>query len=708
MNKFIKKSIIVILLAAIVAPTLPVASYADSSIIRDISGSDRFSTAISISKSGWSNGSENVILVNSQAVSDSLSVAPFSSKLKAPVLLTDRDTLKWETKEEIKRLKSKRIVIIGGYSSVSKLIEEQLKAEGYKIERISGNTRVETSINIAKRLKDFSKEGFHSSFVVNGIKGLADAAGVGSIAAKSSAPIIFADKNKADEIKDKVKNLGIKQTYLIGGKFSLPSEFEGISENVERISGENRQETNLKLINKFYKNYNTVYIADDGSMKPSKLIDSVLINAGIIASNNIDESVEYINPENKSDEKSIKENEGKKQKENIDTVNKEINAIDKKDLNSNEKISDEEVESINSQEKKDSEKVTDKKSDVSYESIDEISSSNKKSDTSQKNKTNSVLEEGPVMLVSDDKGLTYNQMKNLNSYENSPKSIVQVSGGKNFKNYIENIADFIVNKNNQKAKDAFSRIMSYEDVVINYNVLEKKKTLDGNYILQMIECNSNNDFNLVFNKDMVRKFISEIDLSGMTYGATGAYAYTKNGKIIIDKSGFGTTVNVDKETNTLIDRLYTGKSYFNLVPSYIKKNAPKGAVSLGNKYIQIDLKTQYMWVWKDGKAIVSTPIVSGNPNKGMSTPPGIFTIRSKMRNVVLRGPGYASPVKYWIPFNGSIGIHDASWQPIYGGNRYFYAGSHGCINTPLKAVGTLYNNVSLGTPVIVQSDAKAK
>lgn len=103
----------------------------------------------------------------------------------------------------------------------------------------------------------------------------------------------------------------------------------------------------------------------------------------------------------------------------------------------------------------------------------------------------------------------------------------------------------------------------------------------------------------------------------------------------------------------------------------------------------------------NGKTQLYTPVVTGNPNKGMATPPGIFKINKMMRNVTLRGPGYASPVQYWMPFNGSIGIHDSYWQAAYGGTRYLYFGSHGCVNTPLKNVAYLYKNISVGTPVIV-------
>ncbi|MBC2577294.1 L,D-transpeptidase family protein [Peptostreptococcus russellii] len=714
MNKFIKKSIVAISLAALLAPTLSISSYADESIVKDISGNDRFSTAVSISKNGWDKGSENVMLVNSQAVADSLSVAPLASKLKAPVLLTDSNALKWESKEEIKRLNSKRVIIIGGYNSVSKNIEDRLKSEGYKVERISGNTRVETSINIAKRLKDFSSGKLEEAFVVNGIRGLADAAGAGAVAAKNNAPIIFADKNKSEEIKLNLKNLAIGNVYLIGGKSSLPNSFESVAGNVERISGSNRQETNLKLIDKFYKNYKAVYIADDGSRNPSKLIDSVLINAGIIASNNSGEDVAYIEAEKSNPEKTKVDN---LEKENLDaSISKKDDGEVKEKISSKEESINEENSKIDSTESEDLKDITIKSDEdktisnqnTSTENIEDKRNDNIKTDTKRQESGESTLEEGPVMLVSEDRGLTYEQMKNLNNDRNTLTSMVQVSGGKNFRRYMENMSDFIVNRNNKKAEDAFNKMMSYEHITITYNVAGNKKTLDGNSILAMINCNSNNGFNIEFNKEMLNRFVSSIDLSSIVDNSSSAYAYKKNGNIVIDKSGFGAVINTNKEVNKLVDMLNSGKSYYDLIPSYTKKEAPKGAMNLGKKYVQIDLKTQHMWVWKDNKAVVSTPIVSGNPNKGMATPPGMFTIKSKMRNVVLRGPGYASPVKYWIPFNGSIGIHDAYWQPVYGGNRYLYAGSHGCINTPLNAVGVLYNNVSVGTPVIVQSNASIR
>ena len=67
----------------------------------------------------------------------------------------------------------------------------------------------------------------------------------------------------------------------------------------------------------------------------------------------------------------------------------------------------------------------------------------------------------------------------------------------------------------------------------------------------------------------------------------------------------------------------------------------------------------------------------------------------------LVGTGYRSYVNYWMPFNGGIGLHDATWRSEFGGDIYMYDGSHGCVNLPLANAGVIYNNVSAGTKVIV-------
>ncbi len=120
----------------------------------------------------------------------------------------------------------------------------------------------------------------------------------------------------------------------------------------------------------------------------------------------------------------------------------------------------------------------------------------------------------------------------------------------------------------------------------------------------------------------------------------------------------------------------------------------------GSTYVEVNINQQRMWFYKDGKLMVDTPVVTGTKYYS-DTPKGFFSIFQRATNTTLVGPGYASPVDYWMAFSGGCGIHDASWRDTFGGSIYLYSGSHGCVNTPYNAVKTIYNNTGYSTPVIV-------
>lgn len=89
-----------------------------------------------------------------------------------------------------------------------------------------------------------------------------------------------------------------------------------------------------------------------------------------------------------------------------------------------------------------------------------------------------------------------------------------------------------------------------------------------------------------------------------------------------------------------------------------------------------------MFFYKEGKLVVESDFVSGNESRGWSTPAGVYPLTYKQRNATLKGENYATPVSYWMPFNGGIGMHDAYWRSSFGGKIYKTNGSHGCINLP--------------------------
>lgn len=137
-----------------------------------------------------------------------------------------------------------------------------------------------------------------------------------------------------------------------------------------------------------------------------------------------------------------------------------------------------------------------------------------------------------------------------------------------------------------------------------------------------------------------------------------------------------------------------------------KRTAPFQATGIrdmpyGGTYIEVNLSAQKLWFYKNGQCILSTNFVSGKVSAGWLTPNGVFSMYSKSTDTYLVGADYRTFVNYWMPFYGGYGLHDATWRGSFGGEIYLYEGSHGCVNLPLSAAATIYNNASVGTKVIV-------
>lgn len=95
-------------------------------------------------------------------------------------------------------------------------------------------------------------------------------------------------------------------------------------------------------------------------------------------------------------------------------------------------------------------------------------------------------------------------------------------------------------------------------------------------------------------------------------------------------------------------------------------------------------------------------MVTGCHSTGYDTPSGsVWAIDAKKANAHFST--YNSDVDFWLPFNGDVGIHDASWRAegTYGGDVWLNGGSHGCINTPYNAAQAIFQVLEIGDPVIV-------
>lgn len=128
-------------------------------------------------------------------------------------------------------------------------------------------------------------------------------------------------------------------------------------------------------------------------------------------------------------------------------------------------------------------------------------------------------------------------------------------------------------------------------------------------------------------------------------------------------------------------------------------------VFTNEKLISVDLGSQKLMAWENGKIVYETKISSG-----MNLTPtvkGKFKIYYKTPLTDMRGP---SPYKNIYPsgkyltknvpntmyFYQGYAIHGAYWH-----NNFGRPASHGCVNTPLDAAKWIYDWAPVGTQVVV-------
>lgn len=278
-----KKSASVLLSAALVLGVYsanPISSEA-AATEQVLAGSNRHSTAVQVSQKGWSSA-ENVVLVNDSAIADALAATPLAEELNAPILLTGKNKLNSTTKSEIERLGAQNIYLIGGESVLSDNLSAEISGRTY---RISGSSREKTALAIAKKINELNP--VKTIAVVNGTTGLADAVSIASVAAEKDMAIILSNpKSGVSLSKEFIYSNGIEKSYVIGGDKAVPNYVMSSLPGAERVSGSNRNDTNAKVIEKFYpsNSLNNIYVAKNGSGNTGQLIDALAV--GVLAAKN--------------------------------------------------------------------------------------------------------------------------------------------------------------------------------------------------------------------------------------------------------------------------------------------------------------------------------------------------------------------------------------------------------------------------------------
>lgn len=235
-----------------------------------IEGKDRYDTAFKVYKNIQCD-SGYAVIVSGREFADALCAAPLTREYSAPLFLTDGDRLSDNVVEEIKKIVNKEVFLVGGTSSISLQVEEQLTAMGKKYERLGGKDRYETSVKVAEKIK-----GSGSAVVASG-ENFADAVSVSVAAAILNMPILLTEKDELSDAVYRYIQNNIQKSFIIGGPGSVGDMVEKQLKSPERLYGKDRYETNKVITDRFkdFLDFERIYIVS-GTDFPDALSSSVL------------------------------------------------------------------------------------------------------------------------------------------------------------------------------------------------------------------------------------------------------------------------------------------------------------------------------------------------------------------------------------------------------------------------------------------------
>ena len=252
-----------------------------------------------------------------------------------------------------------------------------------------------------------------------------------------------------------------------------------------------------------------------------------------------------------------------------------------------------------------------------------------------------------------------------------------------------------------KIKEDDAKLLSAQDVlnkhaatVISY---AGGAVLNGERISQWLGVDE--EGNLILDEGGIRVFVDELAERYDTLGKPRIFKTTDSREVEIPAKKYGWQVDKEGEFQAIRASILAGEQV-EREPLFSSRAVSLEGNDFGNTYVEIDLSNQKLYYYVDGQLTLTSDIVSGALWGGRRTPPGLYKVNYKAKNVVLRGPDYAAPVRYWMPFNGGIGMHDANWRSSFGGGIYKSGGSHGCINMPSSSAKALYDIINKDCPVI--------
>ncbi|OLR62029.1 hypothetical protein BHF69_04640 [Anaerostipes sp. 992a] len=307
-----------------------------------------------------------------------------------------------------------------------------------------------------------------------------------------------------------------------------------------------------------------------------------------------------------------------------------------------------------------------------------------------------ILKDGKYTVKKEIYGTTVNEEKLTKKVKESLAKIHTSLDLKEEKCYV----DPTLLQDDDRFEKGMKQAEKLADVTITYDFDYTTEKVDKSMIQKWIIFDKEQNAKLSYRR--VLNYIETLAKKYDTYSTIRTVKDAAGNDHKIYFGSYGWKISQTKEAKALMKVIEAGKDV-KREPIYMYKAIcrKKGNIDWDDTYALVNIQSQSMVFIKDGKAVVSSSVVTGDVTKGHGTPTGAYAVMYKERNQTLTGQGYASPVSYWMPFTTNTGFHDANWRSSFGGNIYKGNGSHGCVNMPSGNAAALYSVIEPGTPVFV-------
>jgi hypothetical protein len=247
---------------------------------------------------------------------------------------------------------------------------------------------------------------------------------------------------------------------------------------------------------------------------------------------------------------------------------------------------------------------------------------------------------------------------------------------------------------------------------VDYKLQDKAYSFKGSEVIK--NASVSKDMKYVIDTSDIKKKLGELNGSQSTLNKNYTFKTHSGSVISVKGETYGWAIDLGAETKRIQEAFEKGTKSILAYNIYgvgwningVGYHMPTNH-GIGDTYVELSIKEQRIWVYKNGKLKVTTHVVTGTHAYNEDTPKGVWYIEYKQSPSTLKGSevgnsNYSIKVAYWAPFTKSgCGFHDASWRKNWSSKAYLAQGSGGCVNTPPSVMKSVYDNLTQNEPVVI-------